>query len=150
MFDQYEQKAYLATALGHDEEMKKRIEKHKTRRSLKWETIEESIDIASIISHSSQKGCPLLIDCLTLWAMNLLSAGRSHKKEVKKLLKALEESVAPVVMVTNEIGLGIIPENELSRQFIDLQGEINQAVAAASDTVILVAAGLPIVMKTNE
>ena len=150
MFEQYEQKTYLATALAHDAEMKKRIEEHQTRRSLKWETIEEPIEIASIISDHSQKDCPLLIDCLTLWAINLLSSGGSHRKEVKQLLDALEESVAPLVMVSNEIGLGVIPENELSRQFVDLQGEINQAVAKVSDSVILVTAGLPIVMKTNE
>ena len=82
--------------------------------------------------------------------MNLLSNGCNHKKEVKRLLDTLQESAGPVVLVSNEIGLGVIPENELSRRFVDLQGEINQAVAQASDCVILVAAGLPIMMKPNE
>ncbi|MBM08257.1 MAG: bifunctional adenosylcobinamide kinase/adenosylcobinamide-phosphate guanylyltransferase [Magnetovibrio sp.] len=150
MFEQYEQKTYLATALARDNEMKKRIQIHQARRNSKWKTVEESIDIANVISSHSKKNCPILIDCLTFWAMNLLSNGCNHKKEVKRLLDTLQESAGPVVLVSNEIGLGVIPENELSRRFVDLQGEINQAVAQASDCVILVAAGLPIMMKPNE
>ena len=100
-----------------------------------------------VISTQGEKGVPLLLDCLTLWTMNLLSAGHDHHQEVKRLLDTLERIAGPVVMVSNEIGLGVIPETELSRLFVDLQGDINQAVAKVSDHVIFVAAGLPIMMK---
>ena len=149
ILEHYEQKTYLATALALDNEMKIRIEKHQARRGSRWETIEESIDIADVISKQGQKNCPLLVDCLTLWAINLLSAGHTHRQEVERLLNALKNAAGPVVMVSNEIGLGVIPETDLSRLFVDLQGDINQAVAEASDHVIFVAAGLPIVMKNQ-
>ncbi len=145
----YEQKTYLATAVARDSEMKKRVEKHRARRGPSWQTIEESIDITNVISTHGEKGVPLLLDCLTLWAMNLLSAGLDHHQEVKRLSDTLERIPGPVVMVSNEIGLGVIPETKLSRLFVDLQGDINQAVAEVSDRVIFVAAGLPIVMKNQ-
>ena len=147
VLEHYTQKTYLATAVAHDNEMKKRVEKHRARRGPGWQTIEESTDIADVISTQGEKGIPLLLDCLTLWAMNLLSTGHNHQQEVKRLLDTLERIAGPVVMVSNEIGLGVIPETELSRLFVDLQGDINQAVAEVSDSVIFVAAGLPIVMK---
>ena len=149
VLEHYEQKTYLATAVAHDNEMKKRVEKHRARRGPEWETIEESIEIANAISTHGKKGVPLLLDCLTLWAMNLLSAGHDHHQEVKRLLDVLEKVAGPVVIVSNEIGLGVIPETELSRLFIDLHGDINQAVAEVSDRVVFVAAGLPIVMKNE-
>ena len=129
--------------------MKKRVEKHRARRGPSWQTIEESIDITNVISTHGEKGVPLLLDCLTLWAMNLLSAGLDHHQEVKRLSDTLERIPGPVVMVSSEIGLGVIPETKLSRLFVDLQGDINQAVAEVSDRVIFVAAGLPIVMKNQ-
>ena len=147
VLEHYEQKTYLATAVAHDSEMKKRVEKHRARRGPSWQTIEESTDVTDVISTYGEKGVPLLLDCLTLWAMNLLSAGHDHHQEVKRLLDTLERIAGPVVMVSNEIGLGVIPETKLSRLFVDLQGDINQAVAKVSDRVIFLAAGLPIVMK---
>ena len=143
----YEQKTYLATAVARDSEMKKRVEKHRARRGPSWQTIEESIDITNVISTHGEKGVPLLLDCLTLWAMNLLSAGYDYKQEVKRLLDTLEKTARPVVMVSNEIGLGVIPENDVARLFVDLQGNVNQVAALASDRVIFVTAGLPLVMK---
>ena len=149
VLEHYQQKTYLATAVANDSEMKRRVEKHRARRGPSWQTIEESIDITDVISTHGEKGGPLLLDCLTLWAMNLLSAGLDHHQEVKRLSDTLEQIPGPVVMVSNEIGLGVIPETKLSRLFVDLQGDINQAVAEVSDRVIFVAAGLPIVMKNQ-
>ena len=149
LLEPYGEKVYLATATAGDEEMQARIETHRARRGAGWLTIEEPVDIVGIIDDESTKDRPLLIDCLTLWAMNFVAAGRDGGAEITKLFEALARTQGPVVMVSNEIGLGVIPENELSRLFVDLQGNINQVVAQASERVVFVAAGLPLIMKDN-
>lgn len=147
LLEPYAEKVYLATARAGDDEMRARIEAHRARRGDGWLTVEEPVDIVDIIDAESARDRPLLIDCLTLWAMNFVAAGRDGGQEVTKLFEALGRTQGPVVMVSNEIGLGVIPENELSRLFVDLQGNVNQVAAQAAERVVLVAAGLPLVMK---
>ncbi len=147
LLEPYPEKVYLATATPGDAEMQARIDAHRARRGAGWLTIEEPVDIVDVIQAESEKGRPLLIDCLTLWAMNFVSVGRDGGQEVTKLFEALARTQGPVVMVSNEIGLGVIPENELSRLFVDLQGNVNQVAAQAAERVVFVAAGLPLIMK---
>jgi adenosylcobinamide kinase/adenosylcobinamide-phosphate guanylyltransferase len=141
LLEPFPEKVYLATATPGDAEMEARIEAHRARRGAGWLTVEEPVDIVDVIAAESDKGRPLLIDCLTLWTMNFVSVGRDGGQEVTKLF---------VVMVSNEIGLGVIPENELSRLFVDLQGNVNQVAAQAAERVVFVAAGLPLIMKDTK
>ena len=136
---------YVATAQAHDAEMAARITAHRDRRGAGWATVEEPLDLAEAIFGAA--GRPALVDCLTLWLSNLLAADREIAAETERLLAALRESASPVVLVSNEVGLGIVPNNALARNFRDLQGGLNQAVAAAADRVVFVAAGLPLVLK---
>jgi adenosylcobinamide kinase / adenosylcobinamide-phosphate guanylyltransferase len=147
LLEPFPEKVYLATASAGDDEMQARIDQHQARRGAGWLTIEEPLNIVDVIKAESEKGRPLLIDCLTLWAMNFVTAGHDGGQEITKLFEALQQTAGPVVMVSNEIGLGVIPENQLSRLFVDLQGNINQVVAQAAQRVIFVAAGLPLIMK---
>jgi adenosylcobinamide kinase / adenosylcobinamide-phosphate guanylyltransferase len=147
LLEPYAEKVYLATATAGDDEMQARIDQHQARRGAGWLTIEEPLDIIDVIAAESDKGRPLLIDCLTLWAMNFVTAGRDGGVEITKLFEALQKTNGPVVMVSNEIGLGVIPDNQLSRLFVDMQGNINQVVAQAAERVIFVAAGLPMILK---
>lgn len=149
LLDAYPEKVYLATATAGDEEMGARIEQHRARRGAGWLTVEEPLEICDVIAAESGKR-PLLVDCLTLWAMNFVAAGRDGGVEVTRLFEALQASAGPVVMVSNEIGLGVTPENQLSRLFVDLQGQVNQLAAQAAERVIFVAAGLPLIMKDTQ
>jgi len=145
----YEKGLYLATAeaLSDDAEMAARITKHQDRRGDVWKTIEEPLEIANIISSQSAADRPILVDCLTLWLSNLMFAKRDTDAATAELIAALEKSTAPVVLVSNEVGLGIVPENALAREFRDKAGIMNQVVAAACDRVVFMAAGLPLIMK---
>jgi len=140
---------YLATAerLGDDAEMAARIAKHQHRRGDTWKTIEEPLDIANIITSQSTADRLILVDCLTLWLSNLMFAKRDIDAVTAELVAALEKSKGPVVLVSNEVGLGIVPENALARAFRDDAGRMNQVVAAACDRVVFMAAGLPLIMK---
>lgn len=144
---EHPEKVYLATATAGDAEMQARIAEHRARRGEGWVTLEEPLEIVDVIKAESQAGRPLLIDCLTLWAMNFVTAGRDGGREVTRLFEALAATKGPVVMVSNEIGLGVTPENQLSRLFVDLQGQVNQLAAQAAERVVFVAAGLPLIMK---
>ncbi len=142
---------YLATAQAFDAEMAERIRRHRGRRAepgaIRWETVEEPIGLARRLADLAQPGRPILVDCLTLWLSNLMLAGRNIAAETDALLAALPALAGPVVLVGNEVGLGIVPENALAREFRDHAGELNQRVAAVSDRVVFMAAGLPLVMK---
>jgi adenosylcobinamide kinase/adenosylcobinamide-phosphate guanylyltransferase len=137
---------YLATAEAGDAEMAERIRHHRERRGAFWSTIEEPLDLAARIAGEAR---PMLVDCLTLWLSNLLHAGRDIERESGRLLDALAAASGPTVLVSNEVGLGIVPENALARAFRDHAGRLNQAVAAAADRVVLMAAGLPLVLKES-
>jgi adenosylcobinamide kinase/adenosylcobinamide-phosphate guanylyltransferase len=136
---------YVATAEPGDAEMAERIAAHRARRGASWRTIEAPRDLAG--SLEAAKGGPILVDCLTLWLSNLMLAGADVDAEMKRLDAALAAAVAPIVMVANEVGYGIVPDHPLGRRFRDMQGVLNQRIAARADRVVLVVAGLPLALK---
>jgi adenosylcobinamide kinase/adenosylcobinamide-phosphate guanylyltransferase len=138
---------YCATAEAGDAEMAQRIAAHQARRGSFWHTIEEPLALASVIAGESPLDRPLLIDCLTLWLSNLMLAERPTEGETAALCAALRLAAAPVVLVANEVGLGLVPETSLGRRFRDTAGRLNQQIAALADRVVFVAAGLPLVLK---
>jgi adenosylcobinamide kinase / adenosylcobinamide-phosphate guanylyltransferase len=136
---------YVATAQALDAEMVERIAAHRARRGSGWTTIEAPHDLAGALSPHA--GAPILIDCLTLWLSNLMLADADIGAETERLARALRDRVAPVVMIANEVGSGIVPENVLARRFRDQQGLLNQSIAALADRVVLMVAGLPLNVK---
>lgn len=144
---------YIATAEAGDTEMQTRIEHHRQNRPQQWKTIEEPIKLASIIEqYNATKSC-LLVDCLTLWLTNILfdKQGREQQllfeQESQALLMALSAFSGQVILVSNEVGLGIIPMDKMTRRFVDEAGFLHQKIAMLSDKVVLVTAGLPQVLK---
>jgi adenosylcobinamide kinase/adenosylcobinamide-phosphate guanylyltransferase len=138
---------YIATAEAGDGEMAARIEEHKRRRTDRWETLEEPLEIADALKANGRGGRAILIDCLTLWLANLMGAGRDIGLETARLIGALDDLEGPVVLIANEVGLGIVPDNSLAREFRDRAGELNQAVAARAERVVFMAAGLAMTLK---
>lgn len=138
---------YIATAEAWDDEMKTRIAEHKARRNDRWHNIEAPVAVAEVLQALPSETGAVLVDCLTLWLSNLMHAGRDLDAETAGLLTALNNARFPVLLVSNEVGLGIVPDNKLARDFRDAQGRLNQAVAAAADHAIFMAAGLPLVLK---
>ncbi|MEM6662446.1 MAG: bifunctional adenosylcobinamide kinase/adenosylcobinamide-phosphate guanylyltransferase, partial [Pseudomonadota bacterium] len=138
-------KTFLATAEALDWEMKDRIEAHRLERGPDWELIEEPLEISDPISRHPDG--TLLIDCLTLWLSNLMHAERDVEAAAEELCDALRAATARIILVSNEVGLSIAPENALARRFRDAQGRLNQQVAAVADHVEFMAAGLPMVLK---
>ncbi len=136
---------FLATAEALDDEMASRIALHQAERGPDWDVVEAPLEIVEVI-HGHRVGT-LLIDCLTLWLSNLMHHGRDVETESERLTDALKASKASVILVSNEVGMAIAPENALARRFRDAQGRLNQRVAAASDRVEFVAAGLPLKLK---
>jgi len=136
---------YLATAEAGDTEMAARIATHRARRGPQWQTIEAPRDLAAALK--SRQTMPVLVDCLTLWLSNLMLADADIDAEIARLEAALADTGAPVVLVANEVGSGIVPDNPLGRRFRDLQGVLNQRMAARADRVVLVVAGLPLAIK---
>jgi adenosylcobinamide kinase/adenosylcobinamide-phosphate guanylyltransferase len=137
---------YVATAEAGDAEMAARIAEHRKRRSDGWTIIEEPQELASVFSHINE-ATPAIVDCLTFWLSNRLLADADLEKETEKLVGVLTNHAGPVVLVTNEVGSGIVPDNALARRFRDAQGRFNQRMAALADRVVLVVAGLPLVLK---
>src|SRR5439155_12524589 len=112
-----------------------------------WRTVEAPLALAAAIAEEAAADRPLLIDCLTLWLSNLLLAGKCIEVETAALAAVLREAAGPVVLVANEVGLGVVPETPLGRRFRDEAGRLNQEIAALTDCVVFVAAGLPLVLK---
>ena len=143
---------YCATAEALDDEMRTRIAVHRARRDhgrrgAFWRTIETPLGLADTIAAEANPGRPMLIDCLTLWLSNLLFAGKCLEAETATLAAALREATGPVVLVANEVGLGLVPETPLGRRFRDEAGSLNQEIAGLADRVVFVAAGLPLMLK---
>jgi adenosylcobinamide kinase/adenosylcobinamide-phosphate guanylyltransferase len=136
---------YAATGQALDAEMTARIAAHRARRGAGWTTIEAPLDLAAAMAAHAE--VPILVDCLTLWLSNLMMADAQIEQEIDRLAQALAEAAAPVVLVANEVGSGIVPDNALARRFRDLQGGLNQRIAAQADQVVLVVAGLPLHLK---
>jgi adenosylcobinamide kinase / adenosylcobinamide-phosphate guanylyltransferase len=141
------EKHYIATAQAFDDEMKDRIAKHKLQRGEGWTTHEELFGLPRKLAELDQGGRFILVDCLTLWLSNFILAERDWQAPTTALCGVLQRMEADVVLVSNEVGLSIVPENKLGRQFRDAQGLVNQRVAAASEHVVFVTAGLPLVLK---
>jgi adenosylcobinamide kinase/adenosylcobinamide-phosphate guanylyltransferase len=138
---------YIATAEAGDVEMATRIMAHRSRRGAGWTTIEEPLKLAEALEAAATHGQPVLVDCLTLWLSNLMHAGADIDQATDELVATLEGYGSPVVFVSNEVGLGLVPETPLGRSFRDSQGRLNMRVAERADRVILMAAGLPLTMK---
>ncbi|MBI05278.1 MAG: bifunctional adenosylcobinamide kinase/adenosylcobinamide-phosphate guanylyltransferase [Pelagibacteraceae bacterium] len=138
---------YLATAQAFDDEMEDKIASHRRRRGDDWTTIEEPYDLPDAISENGVSNTVLLVDCLTLWLSNLIFLERDISKESDDLIEAISKVKGCIVLVSNEVGLGLVPDNQVGRHFRDLQGTLNQKVAAAADRVVFIAAGLPLTLK---
>lgn len=138
---------YIATAQAFDAEMVDRIAQHRADRDARWTTIEEPLDLPAAIEANSHADTIVLVDCLTLWASNLLLADHDLGAALQALTKAVAGCQGPVILVANEVGLGIVPDNALARRFRDYAGSINQAVAAAAGEVVMMFAGLPMTIK---
>lgn len=141
---------YLATAEALDDEMTARIAEHRARRGDDWRTVEEPLDLVGALTANADPARPMLVDCLTLWLGNLMGAGCDIDAETAALAARLQDIGGPVVLVSNEVGLGIVPDNELARRFRDQAGRLNQAVADVADRVLFVAAGMAITMKDRD
>ncbi|MCH4541370.1 bifunctional adenosylcobinamide kinase/adenosylcobinamide-phosphate guanylyltransferase [Ochrobactrum sp. POC9] len=141
------QPLYLATGRAFDKEMENRIAIHRDRRGSEWQTVEEPLDLIDALTLHVAADRFVLIDCLTLWLTNLMMAERDITTETAGLVAMLPNLAGPVVFVSNEVGLGIVPENRMAREFRDHAGFLHQAVAAVADEVYFMAAGLPLKMK---
>jgi len=140
-------KYYVATAQALDDEMQLRIAAHKRQRGNGWITHEVPFDLVDILKDLDAAGNFILLDCLTLWLSNLLLAEADCAEMVGELIEHLQVAKANIVIVSNEVGLGVVPDNKLGRAFRDIQGIANQGVAAIADDVVFMAAGLPLVLK---
>jgi adenosylcobinamide kinase/adenosylcobinamide-phosphate guanylyltransferase len=137
---------YIATAQAFDDEMRERIAIHQSRRDAGWRTLEAPLDLAGTLEQIGE-GAAVMVDCLTLWLSNHMLAKHDLARECDRLEKALARPKGPWFVVSNEVGMGIVPDNQLARRFRDEAGRLNQRIAAVADRVILMAAGLPIEVK---
>jgi adenosylcobinamide kinase/adenosylcobinamide-phosphate guanylyltransferase len=140
-------KAFIATLNPLDEEMKGRVLKHKKERDMGWKTFEEELKIPALIRELKKDNDIILVDCLTLWISNLMLNGIDVEKEAASLVRSLKGGRADVILVSNEVGMGIVPESALARSFRDNAGRLNQIVASEADEVYFVASGIPIKIK---
>jgi len=138
---------FIATAETYDDEMRDRVARHRDERGPRWATVEAPIDLPEAILSRRGGGGVLLVDCLTLWTSNLLLAERDIAASTQALCAAIISHDAHIILVSNEVGLGIVPENALARRFRDEAGRMNQAIAAMVDEAVFVAAGLPLQLK---
>lgn len=143
-------RCYIATCVPLDDEMRRRVSRHQAERGPEWRTVEAPLAVAEAIDAHAPQVDVILVDCLTLWISNLMGAGQeidSLVANAHELAAAVQRSVCPLILVTNEVGAGIVPENALARAYRDAAGLVNQIVAAACDTVIWTVAGIPVTIK---
>jgi len=134
---------YVATAQAFDDEMRARIAEHRARRDAGWRTLEAPLDLPPALASDR----PVLVDCLTLWLTNLLLGEHDIAAETSALEVALDRRTAPTVLVSNEVGLGIVPDNALARRFRDEAGRLHRLLAARAQNVVFMVAGLPMRVK---
>ena len=153
LISSYERKAFIATAEPLDGEMEERIRRHQLERGSDFITVEEPVDLAGAIRRLPKDIDAAIIDCLTVWIGNLMyhfGTDCDQYTQVDEFLEALKNPPCDLIIVTNEVGMGIIPDNEMSRFFRDTAGSVNQRVAAAADTVILAISGIPLTIKEGK
>lgn len=146
---------YLATSQALDSEMAERISLHRERRGEQWHTLEEPLELSRVLQESDSRYRVILVDCITLWLSNLLFAYENQEGnieerilvDVRQLAECLREMATPVILVSNEVGMGIVPENALARLYRDIAGKSNQLLAAAADEVHVVISGIPLRLK---
>ena len=141
---------FIATCVAQDGEMRQRVAKHQQNRNQSWKTIEAPLQLPQAIMDNARTEGVVLVDCLTLWINNLLMENESApdvENQISKLLRALQSADGTVIMVSNEVGTGIVPENKLARVYRDLVGYVNQEVARSADRVVWVVAGIPVTIK---
>jgi len=141
---------YLATGRAWDGEMAARIDEHRTRRGSRWTTVEEPLDLAGVLPTLTAPDAVVLVDCLTLWVTNLMMDDRDMTGETRRLLGCLGGLRGPVIFVSNEVGLGIVPDNAMARAFRDHAGRLHQEIAAVADTVYFLVAGIPMTVKQTD
>ncbi len=141
---------YIATSEPRDTEMQARIERHRASRGARWTTLEEPLKLTELIARQATPERVLLIDCLTLWLSNQMEKQTHIPTHTLALQSALKQSTGPVILVSNEVGQGIVPDNKLAREFRDEAGLLNQAIAQTANNVYLIVAGLPIPLKTDQ
>lgn len=141
------QRIYIATAQAFDDEMRERIALHRLERDRSWQTVDAPLELVQAIQTQTNPEKAVLVDCLTLWLSNVVLAERDPSREADELIRATREAQGPLILVSNEVGQGIVPSTPLGRSFRDEQGRLNQKMAEACDAVIFVAAGCPILLK---
>ena len=137
---------YIATAQPYDDEMRERIAQHQARRAAGWLTFEAPTVLGDVLEQKAAT-MPVLVDCLTLWLSNLMLGGHDIAAATEMLVQTLSRRTLPCILVSNEVGLGIVPDNALARAFRDEAGRLNQRLAGEADRVLFVAAGLPLTLK---
>lgn len=140
---------YVATARVQDREMTERVRAHRARRGPDWQTAEAPLELAALLRNRNDRSGPVLIDCITMWITNLLleQGPEPIRKKLAELCQALRQAERPIFLVSNEVGAGIVPENELARSFRDLAGSANQQIASACRAVTWTVAGIPVPIK---
>jgi adenosylcobinamide kinase/adenosylcobinamide-phosphate guanylyltransferase len=145
-----DEKIFIATCIPQDGEMRQRVAKHQQNRSRFWKTIEAPLHLPQAIMDNARTERVVLVDCLTLWINNLLMKNESApdaEEQISRLVQAMQSANGVVIMVSNEVGTGIVPENKLARVYRDLVGSVNQEVARIADKVVWVVAGVPVKIK---
>ena len=145
-----DRQVFIATCIPHDDEMKDRIARHRQERSRHWHTVEAPLYLPQALVEAGGKAGVILVDCLTLWINNLLMENHDSNQilnKVQSLTRAVSSAACPVILVSNEVGTGIVPENTLARLYRDLVGSTNQAVAQCVDQVVWMVAGIPVTIK---
>lgn len=150
--DAFGRRAFIATAEAHDDEMAARIARHQAERDRRFVTVEAPLDPAAALRRIPDDTQVIVLDCVTVWISNLLHHYEDKAQdapEIGRLLEALRTPPCPVIVVTNEVGAGIVPMNPLARRFRDLAGTVNQQIAAIADTVLMTVCGIPITIKSD-
>lgn len=143
------ERIYIATAQAFDDEMRERIARHRTERDESWRTVDAPLELPQAVQAQTAPRKSVLVDCLTLWLSNIVLAERDPTPETDRLIQAVRQAQGPLILVSNEVGHGIVPSTPLGRMFRDEQGRLNQRIAEACDAVVFVAAGCPILLKPS-